>query len=607
MTNSRFLKNRFTSTITSLVLTLLVSACGSEDITTAADAVTDTATETATDTTTDTNIGSDIDTNPVSDQTAMYSYNANLSDAQPLNSAVLEQTTVYFFFNNAPQYSSMNFYCCKGIDGAGTGEAHETAVRDSSTPFVYSIDLSQYTTTGTRELYVDRTRTDGSGIDDFYVNFSINISTIPIIPTPEPTPNTPAIISGVDTGSVTEDIDPDGDNRLETGGKLNITDKDASEAAFVAATANGNYGKLAINTAGNWSYAANNTQTVIQNLASGNTLKDNLTISSVDGTTHAIVITIIGADEANQAAIISGVDRGSVTEDIDPDGDNLLEITGKLNITDSDAGEAAFIAKTTSGNYGSLAINTTGNWSYAASNNQAVIQNLASGDTLKDNLVVSSLDGTTHAIVITIIGADEANQAAVISGVDSGSVTEDIDPDGDNLLEISGKLNITDSDTGEAAFITETVNGSYGSLTIDAVGNWLYAANNNQTVIQNMGNGATLSDNLTISSLDGTAHTITITITGADETNTTANIDLSWVAPVEREDNAPIALSEIAGYKIYYGTTQGQYPNSVTIDDGSATEHTFQNLTTGTYYFVVTTIDTEGRESGLSAEVIMSI
>ncbi len=92
-----------------------------------------------------------------------------------------------------------------------------------------------------------------------------------------------------------------------------------------------------------------------------------------------------------------------------------------------------------------------------------------------------------------------------------------------------------------------------------------------------------------------------------DETNTTANIDLSWVAPVEREDNGPIALSEIAGYKIYYGSTQGQYPNNITINDGSAVGYTFQNFTAGTYYFVITTIDTEGRESEFSAEVIVTV
>ena len=315
--------------------------------------------------------------------------------------------------------------------------------------------------------------------------------------------------------------------------------------------------------------------------------------------------------ETNNAAKISGIDRGSVIEDVDPDGNNLLEVGGKLNITDSDAGEAAFIAATFNGNYGSLTIDAAGNWNYAANNNQAVIQNLTSNATLTDNLTVSSVDGTTHAVAITIIGVIDSggstNRAAIISGVDSGSVSEDVDPDNDNLLETGGKLNITDSDAGEAAFIATTFIGNYGSLVINAAGNWTYATNNNQTVIQNLSAGATLSDKLTVSSLDGTTHTVTITIFGTDETNTTANVELSWVAPAEREDNTSIALSEIAGYKIYYGSTQGQHPNSVTIDDGSATGHTFQNFTAGTYYFVVTTIDTEGRESQFSTEIMIAI
>ena len=84
------------------------------------------------------------------------------------------------------------------------------------------------------------------------------------------------------------------------------------------------------------------------------------------------------------------------------------------------------------------------------------------------------------------------------------------------------------------------------------------------------------------------------------------NISLTWTAPSEREDNSAISLSEIAGYHVFVGTTKGNYPNSITINDGTATGHTFTNLPTGTYYFVVTTIDTEGRESQFSSEVVIT-
>ena len=538
--------------------------------------------------------------------------------------------------------------------------------------------------------------------------------------------NRAAKINGVDSGNVIEDVDPDGDNLLEVSGKLNITDSDAGEEAFIAKTVNGDYGVFNIDTTGNWDYAADNQQSAIQNLTSNATLTENLMVSSVDGTTHTVTITIIGvidsATNNNNAAVITGVDSGSVTEDIDIDGDGLLAASGKLNITDRDAGEAAFIATTINGNYGNLNIDISGNWSYGAFNSRPAIQNLNSGEALIDNLTVSSVDGTTHKVVITIRGANEANPfamysynanlsnaqplsgavleqttvymffnntsqyssmnfycckgidgastgeahktpvrdssapfvhsvdlsqysttgtrelyidatrtdgsgfdniyvnfsinisiipiiptpepspntPAVISGVNTGSVTEDIDPDNDNLLEVSGKLNITDSDTGEAAFIAATINANVGSLTISSTGNWNYTANNNLATIQNLNTGATLTENLIVSSVDGTTHTVIISIAGVNEANNTATVSLSWVAPSTREDNQPISLADIDGYNVYYGTTPGQYPDKVPINDGTATGYTFINFPTGTHYFVVTTVDTDGRESQYS-------
>lgn len=317
---------------------------------------------------------------------------------------------------------------------------------------------------------------------------------------------------------------------------------------------------------------------------------------------------------SNGSARIFGVDSGSIIEDVDPDNDGLLEVSGKLNITDNNEGEAAFIAKKTTGNYGNLEISTDGYWNYAANNNQNAIQSLVGNETLSENLTVSSVDGTTLTITITIIGVNDANTGpggtpntpATISGTSTGSVTEDVDPNNNNLLEISGKLNISDPDTGESAFIATTFNGNYGGLTINAAGNWSYAALNTQAAIQNLATGATLIDSLTISSIDGTTHTVVITIFGVNE-GATANISLAWVAPVAREDNSPLSLSAIAGYKIYYGTAPGQYPNSTSINNGAATGYTFNNLSAATYYFVVTTIDADGRESQYSSEVMFTI
>jgi hypothetical protein len=74
---------------------------------------------------------------------------------------------------------------------------------------------------------------------------------------------------------------------------------------------------------------------------------------------------------------------------------------------------------------------------------------------------------------------------------------------------------------------------------------------------------------------------------------------------VARADGSALALSEITGYTVYYGTSSGNYPNSLPINDGSATSATITNLTLGTYYVVVTTRDSGGRESSHSGEALI--
>lgn len=80
----------------------------------------------------------------------------------------------------------------------------------------------------------------------------------------------------------------------------------------------------------------------------------------------------------------------------------------------------------------------------------------------------------------------------------------------------------------------------------------------------------------------------------------TAN--LSWNANTE---------TDLAGYKIYYGTSPrtgtcppGGYPTANTINASNVTTYAINNLTDGqTYYFSITAYDTSGNESCFSSEV----
>ncbi|MFZ5998105.1 MAG: fibronectin type III domain-containing protein, partial [Nitrospirota bacterium] len=76
-----------------------------------------------------------------------------------------------------------------------------------------------------------------------------------------------------------------------------------------------------------------------------------------------------------------------------------------------------------------------------------------------------------------------------------------------------------------------------------------------------------------------------------------AEIQLAWNPPTTNSDGTPI--TDLAGYRIYYSTVSGSYPQYV--DVGNRTTYTITNLAPGTtYYFVATAYNTAGGESGYS-------
>ena len=74
---------------------------------------------------------------------------------------------------------------------------------------------------------------------------------------------------------------------------------------------------------------------------------------------------------------------------------------------------------------------------------------------------------------------------------------------------------------------------------------------------------------------------------------------LTWDAPGTNADGSP--LTDLAGYKIYYGTTSGVYTQTINV--GNVTTHKITRLPRGAaYYFVVTAYNQAGFESVPSTE-----
>ncbi|CAH8197838.1 VCBS domain-containing protein [Vibrio aestuarianus] len=320
---------------------------------------------------------------------------------------------------------------------------------------------------------------------------------------------TPTQLDG-DKGAVQEDV------LLESRGNLNIVDSDAGEAVFQPQTdvKDGNWGTFSIDKSGNWTYKLNNSHADVQALdADSAPLTRTMTVTSADGSTHDVVITITGSDDK---AIITPAqldsDKGAVQEDV------LLESRGSLNIVDPDAGEAVFHPQTDvkDGNWGTFSIDESGNWTYKLNNSHADVQALdADSAPLIRTMTVTSADGSTHDVVITITGSDDK---AIITPAqldsDKGAVQEDV------LLESRGNLNIVDPDAGEAVFHpqTDVKDGNWGTFSIDESGNWTYKLNNSHADVQALdADSAPLTRTMPVTSADGSTHDVVITITGSDD------------------------------------------------------------------------------------------
>ena len=79
---------------------------------------------------------------------------------------------------------------------------------------------------------------------------------------------------------------------------------------------------------------------------------------------------------------------------------------------------------------------------------------------------------------------------------------------------------------------------------------------------------------------------------------------LSWKAPVARTDGSSLPVREISGYRIYYGTKSRKYDYSIAIKGAYKDSYSVSDLPVDTYYFAMTTVDVDGRESGYSGEAV---
>ena len=80
---------------------------------------------------------------------------------------------------------------------------------------------------------------------------------------------------------------------------------------------------------------------------------------------------------------------------------------------------------------------------------------------------------------------------------------------------------------------------------------------------------------------------------------------MNWDAPLTAANGS--ALGGLAGYRIYYGSSSGNYSGSVYVSGASASSASVSGLGSGTWYFAVSSVDAQGNESSVGYEMSKSL
>ncbi|WP_207247749.1 MULTISPECIES: VCBS domain-containing protein, partial [unclassified Pseudomonas] len=235
--------------------------------------------------------------------------------------------------------------------------------------------------------------------------------------------------SGNDVGAVQED------STLSVSGQFSSSDIDHAATATwsINGSATGTYGSIAVDGSGQWTYTlANGTNGVasaVQSLQAGESHDEVFTIQVSDGLggvdTQQVTVTVTGSNDAPVLSFASGNEVGAVQED------STLSVSGQFSSSDIDHAATATwsIAGSNTGSYGSIAVDSTGQWTYTLANGSdgvaSAVQSLQAGESHDEVFSVQVSDGLggvdTQQVTVTVTGSNDAPVLSFASGNDVGA------------------------------------------------------------------------------------------------------------------------------------------------------------------------------------------
>jgi len=316
-----------------------------------------------------------------------------------------------------------------------------------------------------------------------------------------------------DAASVTEDT------AVTASGNVLANDSDA-DAGTVLTVANfgtltGSFGSLNLGSNGAYTYSLNNGSAAVQSLRAGETRTDVFTYQASDGlaqTPGTLTVTVNGTNDAPTAT----ADVASLQEDtVLTAGGNVL-----ANDSDIDAGTTLSVVNfgAFTGTYGNLQLNQNGTYTYTLNNASTAVQSLRQGQTVTDAFAYSASDGLTSSSASLTVTVAGLNDAPVVA-----NPIPDQNATAGNPFTFTFAANaFTDIDQGDVlAYSAKLADGS-------ALPSWLSfnAATRTFTGVPPGGTGGG-GDCGCGDMGGGTASTLQIRVTAADQANATAFDDFA--------------------------------------------------------------------------------
>lgn len=200
-----------------------------------------------------------------------------------------------------------------------------------------------------------------------------------------------------------------------------------------------------------------------------------------------------------------------------------------------------------------------------------------------------ALRRTLIPVLVLSLGACNSDSETVSLEITSPTSLSTIDTT-DTTVSLAGTA---DSNTG--IFQVSWLNDRGSEGIADGTESWQTAA-----IPLELG-----ENTVTITAEDIEGETTSKSIMINRESGENGSITLSWDAPTARVDGSP--LTNLAGYKIYYGRMSGTYDYEIEIETPGVSTYVVEDLVAGDWFFALAAYDSEGLESDRSNEVLRQI